>query len=238
MKPSKVLALLKDRPSSNIYIQCADSLGMTQLVPQALAKAFSSLDVHVVNARGLTIERARQLEEEARLKPRGSSDRTHVFIYGMSSIPTASVGALLKIVEESPTTRFVFQGQQQLVKDRTIRSRCTLVRVPYLSKKAVLANIQAMSLDAVKVEELGLWDGTLQGTIARLQAHSTLIGFTRELGLGSKGFLNLVSADMLGSQVFDTALADVLSEKEKRFISANPTANRKKLAIYVALGRL
>lgn len=237
MKPSKVLEEIKKFPDRNFFILCNDQLGMTQLVPQALQKGFSSLDVVVVNAKGLTIERARQMEEEARLSPRGDSGRTHVFIYGMSQIPTGSVGALLKIVEESPTTRFVFQGQSPMYKDRTIRSRCVVLKVPFLSKKAVLANVQAMGLDALKVDDLGLWDGTLQGTLSKLQSHSTLASFSRELALGSKGFLNMTNPEMLQSTVFDMALADVFSEDEKRFIKQNPSLQRKTLALFTALGR-
>lgn len=195
------------------------------------------MDVNFLDAGGITKERARQLEEEARKAPRGNSPLSHVVISKLQDLPAESVGPLLKVVEEAKYARFIMQAQALPPKVRTLMSRAQVIRLPFLTKRVVLGNLSAMNYDAKTVDQLGLWDGTLSGTLALLSMKDTLTLLSRETKLGLRGFTGLVTKEAMESLAYQKATDPLLGEKERAYLRRGANPARMKLALYQALSR-
>jgi hypothetical protein len=244
MRPAEFLSLMgRDQERTNYFVICSDSLGLLSLLPAALKKVAAAEDIHVFDAEGITKEKARQIEEEARKGPLAGSKHTHFFLYSLQNMPSESVGPLLKAVEEAVFARFVFQAQVRTKKTHTLMSRSSVVYLPFLSKKTVLTNMRAKHLDAKTADELNLYDGTLDGTIRALGMKDMLTELKRETKSGMRGIAALYATDekggypLLGSAAFDAAFEPLLTPQEKAYLRRNPTADRKKLVVYHALQR-
>lgn len=238
MKVQEFLTLVKKPGRTNYFVVCSDDLGLSFLLPKALLKVASSEDINTFNAAEMTKERARNLEKEARLAPRGSSEHTHFFITQMQKLPTDSVGPLLKAVEEAKYARFVFQAQSVPRKIRTLMSRSSVVLLPFMPRLQVLVNLKTMHLDAKTAENLNLYDGTLEGTRKALQMKDTVMNIKREMAKGARGIAAIYTPDILGSLAFDSATAEFLEEEEASFLKRSNSPERKKLALLVAMNRL
>lgn len=229
---------------TNFFVICPDNLGLNLLLTGALSPIASSEDLYFYDASNITKEKARQIEEEARFGPRAGSPLSHFFIYSTQQLPSDSVGPLLKAVEESKFSRFIFQSQYDPPKIHTLMSRSSVVRLPFLSKRAVLANMKAMHLDARAADTLDLYDGTLSGTVLNLKMKDTLTEIRRETKKGLRGQAALYQPDILGSLAFTPAVESLLDSAEKGFIArATGDADsissqaRKKIALHRGLGR-
>lgn len=229
---------------TNYLVVCSDELGLSLLLQGALAGIAVPEDITFLDAENITKERARQIEVAARMAPRGGSELNHFFIYRLQRLPTDSTGPILKAVEESKYSRFIFQAQSMPRKVRTLMSRSSVVRLPFLSKKIVLGNMKAMNHDARTADELNLYDGTLAGTIKALSGKDAITEMQRELRRGMRGLVGMYTPEVLKSLVFDTATYNYFDEKERMFLTrAKRLGERKytarqKLAVYRAMNRV
>jgi hypothetical protein len=228
------LRLISAPGRTNFLVVCSDDLGLNLLLQSALAPIARPEDLHFFDAEGITKEKARQIEDEARLAPRSGSPLAHFFIYSLHRLSTDSVGPLLKAVEEARYSRFIFQAL----------SRSAVVRLPFLTKQVVLGNMKAMNHDARTADQLNLYDGTLSGTIRALSMKDSMLEFRRYAQMGMNGLTALFHVDVLNSLAFDPAMEQVLSQEEKAYTRRLQLSSdsellhaRKRIALYHALGR-
>jgi len=208
------------------------------LLQGALGTIASQEDIHYYDGENITKSKAREIEQEARFASRGSSKLVHFYIFKLQKLPPDSVGPLLKAVEEAKFCRFIFQAQSTPRKIHTLMSRSSVAKIPFLSRKMVLGNMKAMNHDAKTVDQLGLYDGTLSGTIKALGMKDTLISIQRETQRGLRGLSALYSPEYLNSLAFDTAVNPLLNKKERTYQEKNKTPNRQKIALYSAMSRV
>lgn len=237
MKIQEFLKLVGEPGRTNYFVVCPDDLGLNTLLPKALRRLASPEDYRAVDATDLTKERARQLERECRLAPRASSDHTHFFVSRLQKLNSESVGPLLKAAEEAKYARFIFQAQFVPRKIQTLMSRSSVVRLPFLSKSIVLANIKAMNYDAKTVDHLNLYDGTLGGTVKALQMKDTMLSIRREMSNGMKGLPAMMGTEVLNSLAFEQGTADFFLPEEQAFLRRSNSLTRKKLVVFLALSR-
>lgn len=233
LKISELMKLVVSERNDNFFVEAPDQLGLTALLPKYLEQIAAQVDIHVIDAGTLSKDKARALEKEARYAPHGSSEKTHFLIYGLQRLPPASVGPLLKVVEESKYARWIFQAQRSSRWLETLKSRSTVVRLAFLAKKTVMGNLRRMNLDAVAAEKANLYDGTLSGTAKALNMKDTLTSMRRAVLEGPRGLVSLYSVDSLNSLAFDTAISDRLSLKQKYFLMMDPTEERKRLVLWL-----
>lgn len=237
MKTSQFLKLVQQPGRTNLAAISSSNLGLTTLVPQALQKIAAQPDIYVYNAAGLTKEKVRQIGKESMLAPCGSSDLTHFLIYDLQFIAAQSVGPLLKAVEEAKYGRFIFQAQQHTKRISTLLSRASVVRLPFLSEKVVLGNMKEMRLDAQAAHKMKLYDGTLGGTIEALGMRDMLMEVRREMKLGVRGLVTLLTDEYMNSLVFDKAIYDKVSKGERSYLGRQNDLTRKKLILYLITQR-
>lgn len=238
MKISELFKLLNQRGRLNYFVVCPDTLGLlTFIQSQALNHISSKEDQHFYAARDITKEKARQIESDARMAPRGGSELQHFFIHGLQRLPTDSVGPLLKAVEDAKYSRFIFQAQSIPRKIQTLMSRSSVAYLPFMSKAAVLANLKALKKDAKTADEMNLWDGTYDGTSDSLGMKDTLTRIRRDASQGTRGLAALFDEGTLGSRAFEKATYELLNEQEKRFIQGPGSIDRKRIALYLASRR-
>lgn len=223
---------------------CSNELGLSLLLQGALGAIAVPEDIVFHDASHVTKEKARQIEVEARLASRGGSELNHFFIYNLQNLPTNSTGPILKAVEESKYTRFIFQAQSIPRKIRTLMSRSSVVRLPFLSKRVVLGNMKAMNHDARTADQLDLYDGTLAGTIKALAGKDAIIEIQREMKRGLRGLTAVFNPEVLNSLVFDIAIYNYMTEEERALLRAAKRldkyryAARQKLMVYRAMTRI
>lgn len=222
---------------TNFFVIAPDDLGLSLFLQKILEGVAATGDVHFVPAESLSKEAARDLEKEARYAPRGSSALTHFYIWGSQKLPTDSVGPLLKAVEEAKYARFIFQSSRPCRKLFTLMSRCQMVRLPFLSKKVVLGNLRAMSQDAKTADQLGLYDGTLQGTMRALQMKDTLMSIRRDLARGFRGLSAAMTQDVAGSLALMPALAPSLTREEWAYLNRNDGLDRRRVLLFLVMCR-
>lgn len=245
MKIQDFLRLVSQPGRRNYFVQCSDDLGIILLLQGALSGIAAADDISFYDAESVTKEKARQIEAEARLAPRGGSQLSHIYIYSLHKLPADSVGPLLKATEEARYSRFIFQAQSTPAKIHTLMSRSSVVKLPFLSRKAVLGNLKAMNHDARTADQLGLYDGTLSGTIRALSMKDSMMELKRSLQQGFRGIAALYRPDVLTGLAFEPAVDQIMTPEEKAFMNRGLGddkntligVSRKRIALYHALGR-
>ncbi len=237
MNVRDLLKQLSSPGRTNYFVVCPDDLGLSLLLTGALSPIAVQEDVHFHDAAGISKEKARQIERESRFAPRGSSELTHFYIYGLQDLPSQSTGPLLKAVEEARYARFIFQSQSTPRKVHTLMSRSSVVKLPFFSRRMVLGNMKALNHDAKTADQLGLYDGTLAGSIRNLGMKDTLTEIRRYLKSGTRGLAAAYAQDVLQSLAFDAAAYPVLSKEERLYLDRKKTPERQKLALFLALRR-
>jgi len=223
---------------------CSNELGLSLLLQGALSVIAVPEDIEFHDAENITKEKARQIEVAARLASRGGSELNHFFIYNLQNLPVNSTGPILKAVEESKYSRFIFQAQSIPRKIRTLMSRSSVVRLPFLSKQVVLGNMKALNYDARTADQLGLYDGTLAGTIKALSGKDAIIEIQRDMKRGLRGLTAMFNPEVLKSLVFDAATYSYMDEEERALLRAARGMNeqrysaRQKLMVYRAMQRM
>ena len=233
MKIQEFLRMAQFPDRTNFFVVCSNDLGLGMLLPRSLKKIASPEDYYAYQAENITKAKAREIEAEARKAPRAGSELSHVFIAGLEKLPTDSVGPLLKAAEEARWTRFIFQAQEVPEKIHTLMSRSNVVKLPFLSKKAVLGNLQRMNYDAKTADRLNLYDGTLDGTIRTLAMKDTIVEIRRELKGGSRGVTALFQNEIVNSLALDSAVKDVILPEEREFMDREESPARTKLVLYL-----
>lgn len=232
-----LLALLRKGGKVNYFVVCPDQLGLQLLLPRTLEQLAAKEDITYLQAENITREKARQLADEARKAPMAGSNHSFMCIAGMQRLPFDSAGALLKVVEEAKYTNFIFQAQTITKACRTLRSRSVVVHLPFLERKVVLGNLQAMNLDAQTAEDLNLYDGTLSGTAKALAMKDTVVGIRRELRRGSRGSLTLQTDEIVQSLALIPAIQPYLRREEDQFLKREDTPERRRLMLYLLAER-
>jgi len=244
VKIQQFLNLVSKPGRTNFLVICPDELGLSLLLQGALKKLAVTEDIEFLDAENITKPKARQLEVDARKAPRGASELNHFFIYRLQHLPTDSVGPILKAVEEAKYSRFIFQAQDVPRKVRTLMSRSSVIRLPFITKAVVLGNMKAMNHDARTADRMDLYDGTLGGTIKALAGRDAIIGIQRDLNRGMRGLVGMYNVDILNSLVFDVATYSYFTEAEREYLRVGKAkdrkryASRQKLVIYRAMNRL
>lgn len=237
MQIKEFLALLGTGKKINYFVECSDLLGISLLLPRVLEKHMAKDDVHFFDAATLTKEKARQLEKDARKAPVGSSAHSYYVITSLHQLPEQSVGPLLKAVEEAKYAAFIFQAQYVKRETRTLLSRSMLVKLPFMSKKVVLANMQALHYDATAADQLNLYDGNLSGTIRAVSMKDSMMAIRRDLKLGLRGVEGLMSDDVIGSLAFVPAIEPQLTDRERRFLAREDGPDRRRMLAYLLAER-
>lgn len=226
---------------TNYYVVCPDSLGLELLIDRFLSPIASQQDIHHFQAKDVTKDRAREIEVETRFHPRTGVQLTHIVMWKTQFLPAESVGPILKAVEEAKNARFIFQGQSIPKKVWTLMSRSSVVRLPFLSRRAVQVNLQARNLDTKAWQELELYDGTLAGAIEALGMKNKLMDIRRELGAGLNGIARLLKGeDLMKSDAFARAMQDHLTHEDQAFLARSTQYNlieRRRLVTCLALLR-
>jgi len=237
VKTQEFLKLIGEPGRSNFFIVAPDDLGIGSLLMGALAPIAVPEDVYFYDAEGMSKEKARQLEQEARFASRSGSDLSHFYIYKLQRLPMDSVGPLLKVVEEARYARFIFQAQSTPRKIHTLMSRSNVVRLPFFSKKVVLGAIQSKNYDARTADELGLYDGTLDGTIAALNMKNAVMEIRRDLKRGMRGTIALMNPERTGSDAFIPAIREFLTQEERSFLRRQDSLERRQVVLFKVLRR-
>lgn len=237
MQIKTFLTLVEKGHRANYFVVAPDQLGLQLLLPKALSKVAAKEDIYYYDAASVTKDKARLIEKESRKAPAGSSDYSYFVITGLQNLPTESVGPLLKAVEESKYAVFFFQAQHIPRSVRTLLSRSILAKLPFLSKKVVLGNMQALHYDAKAADELNLYDGTLSGTIRAVAMKDMVVAIRRDLRLGARGLPAAQADEVIGSLAFETAVYPLLTEKEAQFIKRGSDPDRKKFLMYLVSER-
>lgn len=165
---------------------------------------------------------------------------SHFFIYSLQKLPKDSVGPLLKAVEEAKFARFIFQSQSVPRKVQTLMSRSSVVKLPFLPRKLVFFNMKVTNHDAKTADDLGLYDGTLGGTIRALGMKDSMTSIKREMKKGTRGLAALFSPDVLNSTAFEAGTYGAFSPKERQFLwegTREATPEMKKVALFLAMRR-
>lgn len=244
MKIQQFLNLVSKPGRTNYMVVCSNELGLSLLLQGALSVIAVPEDIEFHDAENITKEKARQIEAASRLASRGGSELNHFFIYNLHNLPTSSTGPILKAVEESKYSRFIFQAQTIPRKIYTLMSRSSVVRLPFLSKAIVLGNMKAMNYDARTADQLNLYDGTLAGTIKALTGKDAIIEIHREMKRGLRGLLVMYNPEILNSLVFESATYNFMFDEEKELLrrakkmDKRRYASRQKLMIYRAMQRI
>lgn len=237
MQIKTFLSLLESGHKCNYFVVSSDQIGLHLLIPRSLDKVAAKEDVHFFDAANVTKEKARQIEKEARKAPVGSSDFSYFVIQGLQNLPTDSVGPLLKAVEEAKYSVFIFQAQVIPRTVRTLLSRSILVKLPFMSRKVVLGNMQALHYDAKIADQLGLYDGTLSGTIRAVSMKDTISSIRRDLKMGARGLVSTLSEDVVGSLAFDSAVGPLLLPEEVDYLKRDSSPDRRRLVVFLASDR-
>lgn len=239
MKVSLFLDLLKDTSRTNYYVECSDDLGLGDLITRSFKGKIAPEDVHRYSASEITMEKAHQIEKDSRLAP-SRSPINQFYIYKLQELSAASAAPLLKAVEEAKYSRFLFQAQVNPRKIMTLRSRSTVIKLPFLTKSVVLANIKAKQLDAKAVDELNLYDGTLAGSIRNLNMKDATVEIKREYSKGARGLVALFNESIQSSNAFSHTIGKMMSKSELAFCASASAGNldRQRLATFLAVQRL
>jgi len=243
------LKVLEQSGRLNIFVVCADDLLTNEIVRIALAKVANMEDIQMIAAAGISKEKARQIEVDARFAPRAGSTLQHFFIYGLQDLPADSVGPLLKAVEEAKYSRFIFQAQSLPRKIHTIMSRSSVIKLPFMTRSMVLSNLKHLHLDARTVQEMNLYDGTLGGAIRALSMKDTLSAFRREAAQGLRGLVVLCAEGQVASLAFPVATYDLFTQEERRFVGDQSLVTmeepersrvlaRRKIVMFLAMARV
>lgn len=231
---SQALELIRAQETQNIYLLTPDDGGMALLLPRALAKVARPADIQTIDAASLRVDAARELAKDCGFSPRGGSSRTHIVIRRMDRLAAYCVGAVLKAVEESQFARFIFVGSSIPYACQTLASRSLVVRLPFLTRKAALGNIQALKMDAATVDSQDLWDGTLGGSLQNLKDHKDRVEI-----LAALSRLNL--SDLCGlveSPAFDRTLKPMMTPEEIEYVQRDASPTRRQLVALLILERL
>jgi len=244
MKIQSFLNLVSKPGRTNYMVICSNELGLSLLLQGALGAIAVPEDIQFYDAEHITKEKARQIEVDARLAARGGSELNHFFIYNLQNLPVNSTGPILKAVEESKYSRFIFQAQSTPRKIHTLMSRSSVMRLPFLSKQVVLGNMKAMNHDARTADQLDLYDGTLAGTIRALSGKDAIIEIQREMKRGQRGLTAMFNPEVLKSLVFDVATYNYMDEEERALLRSAKVMDerrysaRQKLMVYRAMQRM
>jgi hypothetical protein len=151
-------------------------------------------------------------------------------------------------VEDARWSRFIFQAQAIPRKLLTLKSRSATVRLPFLAKDVVLANLKRLNHDAKTADELNLYDGTLAGTLRNLRIKDSLTAIRRELSKGPRGTAALFYRDeetdsgYLTSNALRPAIDTYLTPAETAFLregaGQEPSRDRRKIAIHLIASRI
>jgi hypothetical protein len=95
-----------------------------------------------------------------------------------------------------------------------------------MGKKQVLANMQALHMDAREADESGAYDGTLEGTVQRLAIKDALAEIEKQTGSFEK-----LPALLQAAEGYDPAMLGVLTQGERDFILQSPVPIRRKLVV-------
>lgn len=231
------LKVIAQQPGSNFFVTAPTNLGLTMMIQGALSGVANKEDVYFHAAETLTKEKVLQLEREARLAPRGSSKHSHFYVYGCEVLPRSSIGPLLKVVEEARFARFIFQAQGEQGFLGTIKSRCSEVSLPFLSKRVVMGNLKALNYDTLAVERLGLYDGTIEGTVKALATKDTTMEIRRELERGARGAAVLLDDEVVQSPALVGILREKATREERSFLARGDTESRRRLVLFLASRR-
>lgn len=236
MTPAEFLRTLKARPTTHFYAVTPDGAGLALLVPRILRGIAAERDVRILDGSQLTVRDARRVAQEAGMSPVAGGPVTHFVVWRAHDLKPEAAGALLLAIEEAARGRFAFvAARDPRGALRPLASRCVLVRLPFLSKRAVLGNLQVLRLDARTADERDLWDGTLGGTLANLREEGDRRQILEALHRGMNGLADLVAC--AGSPVFDRVMREHLTEEERRFLDRESSPERRKLVAFSALAR-
>ena len=131
-----LIKMVQNDVRANYFVVCPNSYGLSRILTKVLRKVAVEEDIKVIEASKLLVDAARGVANMTRMFSVGASKFNHIVILGMDRLPWGSEGPLLKVVEESATTRFYFQAPEITKKLKTLASRSVVVYLPFMTKKA------------------------------------------------------------------------------------------------------
>lgn len=236
MTPAEFLKALRENPCTHYYVVTPDGDGMVRLIPRVLRAIAAEPDIRVLDSASVKIAKARRLAQEVGMAPVGGGRVTHFVIWRAHTLDAATAAALLYAVEEAARGRFVFvAGRSPRGAHRPLASRCVELTLPFLSKRAVLGNLQALREDARKAAEKDLWDGTLGGTLANIREEAARSRILDAVSHGIQGLADLLACT--DSSTFDRVLESHLTEGERHFLERESSPERRALVAFHLLAR-
>lgn len=236
MRVQDFIRILGEQPEDHFFAVTPDLEGTLRIVRRSLLAMQPACDVRVHDGSALQVAEAREVASDARRAPLGGSRRASVLVWRAERMPRDAAAMLLAPVEEAGGARFIFLASGE-VPDHVepLASRSVTVRLPFLSRRVVLGNVQALRLDARAADEADLWDGTLGGTLEALRCQATHARVREALGKGAGGYAAL--AELVGEAGFDAALRPSLLSEERAFLEARPGEDRRRLAAFLVARR-
>lgn len=216
------------RPTEHLFVCGPSELGILRLLPVRLEKIAPG-SVSVYDAKNVTADIARHIAAEVHRTPANAVPVAQVVVHGAEMLSKHALPPFLSAMEEPSLARFVIHATHVPQYLGPIVSRCRQFRVPFLKDKTVLANMQALHLDAREAEDL--CDGTLEGTIQRLAIKDALAEIEKQLG----DISNLPA--ILNEDGFDPSMLNDLTSGEREFLLRSPTQLRQKLVLFLIANR-
>lgn len=216
------------------FVVTPDVGGMAMLLPRALRRSLAEEDVRVVPGT-MSVGEARHVSWEAGVAPVGGSEWTCFVVRDAERLHPQAAAALLMAVEESRYGCFVFLARRESGTTATLASRSTKVLLPYLPRKVVLGNLQAMRLDARGADAGGHWDGTLDGTLQNLREEKARSAIRAAVDRGLDGLQDLLH--LAESPAFARAISEWATPGEVDYLGRSDSPERRGLVALLVAAR-
>jgi len=214
-------------PRHHVFFLGSPKLGVSRFVRSKMERLAPG-SVRVIDADGLKADEARELMASLHEVPELAIEAWQVLVLNAHKLSRAVLPQFLSIMEEGQWARFVFQAASEPRWLGPVISRCKRFRLSFMSRKQVLANMQALHFDALKADTEDLYDGTLEGTVQRLAISDALVEIKKQVGSFDK-LPDLVQA----CDGYDPELLFQLSEGEREFILRAPQGIRRRLVVFL-----
>ena len=216
---------IQTNPRSHVFVVGSAKLGVRRFT-QAQCSKLAPGATKVIDATSMKVDEARALIEELHTLPEMGVECWQVIVMNAEKLKREVLPQFLAIMEEGQWARFVFHANAAPGYLGPIKSRCTIFKLAFMGKRQVLANMQALHLDARAADEADVYDGTLEGTVQRLAIKDALDEVEKQTG----AFEN-IPALLQAVEGYDPAMLGVLTHGEREFIMGAPQPIRRRLVV-------
>lgn len=209
-KVQYLIELLFSEEKLNIYLVGAKDWGFESLIERTLRVKGGLEDYTPLSAQSTSIDRLREIVRNSDQRSHGSMSTNLVALFNTQELRRGSEGVLLKVMEESKTTRFLIHTSWDTPVLETVKSRSVFIQIPFLSREETKISLDYMSIDEDLISKF--WDGTMLGTLRKIGAHQKI----EELksGIRTKVVQELDTTDVQDDDVFEEVFLPLLKPIE------------------------